>query len=83
MGIPLANNTSKRQFVNITKLYHDYVALRESLFESYSKMKLLAADSVVINSSHDISNVSEVVKFVLSNEKLVCKALLEAENVKY
>ena len=78
----LANNTSKRQFVNTAKLYHDYVALRESLFESYSKMKLLAADSVVINSSHDISNVSEMVKFVLSNEKLVCKALLEAENGK-
>ena len=45
-------------------------------------MKLLAADSVVINSSHDISNVSDMVKFVLSNEKLLCKALLEAENGK-
>ena len=78
----LAKNTSKRQFVNTTKLYHDYVALRESLFESYPEMKLLAADGVVINSSHDISNVSEMVKFVLSNEKLLCKALLEAENGK-
>ena len=68
--------------MNTTKLYHDYVALRESLFESYPEMKLLVADSVVINSSHDISNVSDMVKFVLSNEKLLCKALLEAENGK-
>ena len=78
----LAKNTSKRQFVNTTKLYHDYVALQESLFESYPEMKLLAADSVVINSSHDISNVSDMVKFALSNEKLLCKALVEAENGK-
>ncbi len=44
-------------------------------------MKLLAVDSVVINSP-DISNVSNMSKFVLSNEKLLCKALLEAENGK-
>ena len=42
----LAKNTSKRQSVNTTKLYHDYVAL---LFQSYPEMKLLTADNVVIN----------------------------------
>jgi hypothetical protein len=77
----LAKNTSKLQSVNTTKLYHDYVALRESLFENYPEMKLLATDNVIINSP-DISNVGDMVKFVLSNEKLLCKALLEAENGK-
>lgn len=74
----LAKNTSK-QSVNTTKLFHDYVALRKSLFNTYPEMKLLAAESVTVNSP-DISNVNDMVKFVLDNDKLLCKALLEAEN---
>ena len=41
-------------------------------------MKLLVADSV-INSPH-INNVNDMVKFVLSNQNLLCKALPDAEN---
>ena len=76
----LAKNTSKMQSVNTTKLYHDFVALRESILRSYPEMKLLVADSVI--NSPDINNVSDMVKFVLSNQNLLCKALLEAENGK-
>ena len=76
----LAKNTSKMQSVNRTKLYHDFVALRESIVRSYPEMKLLVADSVI--NSPDVNNVSDMVKFVLSNQNLLCKALLEAENGK-
>ena len=65
------------QSINTTKLYHDFVALRESTFKSYPEMKPLVADSG--NSPH-INNVNDMVKFVLSNQNLLCKALLEAEN---
>ena len=74
----LAKNTSKMQSVNTTKLYRDFVALRESIFKLYPEMKQLVADSF-INSPH-INNVNDMVKFVLSNQNLLCKALLEAEN---
>ena len=68
------------QSVSTTKLYHDFVALRESILRSYPEMKLLVADSVI--NSPDINNVSDMVKFVFSNQNLLCKALLEAENGK-
>ena len=42
-------------------------------------MKLLAAKSVIVNSP-EISNAEDMVKFVLNNEKLSCKALLETKN---
>ena len=66
------------QSVNTTKLYHDFVALRESILKSYPEMKLLVAYSVI--NSPDIKNVSDMVKFVLSNQNLLCKALFEGEN---
>ena len=74
----LARNALK-QSVNETKLFHDFIALRKSLFSTFPDMKLLAAESVIVNSP-EISNVEDMVKFVLKNEKLLCKALLEAEN---
>ena len=74
----MAGNASK-QSVNETKLFHDFVALRKSLFSTYPEMKLLAAKSVIVNSP-EISNVEVMVKFVLNNEKLIRKAPLEAEN---
>ena len=43
-------------------------------------MKLLVADSVI--NSPDINNVSDMVRFVFTNQNLLCKALLEAENCK-
>lgn len=79
--LQVAKATSKQSVLNTTKLFHHYVALRQSLFETYPEMKLLAAESVEENSS-EINNVNDMVKFVLSNQKLLCKGLLEAENGK-
>ena len=50
-----------------------------SLFNTYSDLKLLAAESFIV-SSPEINNVEDMVKCALNNEKLSCKALLEAEN---
>ena len=47
----LAKAINTSQSVNTAKLLRDFVSLRESLYDTYPEMKLMAAESVTLNIS--------------------------------
>ena len=74
-------SSSSSGSVDTTRLVRDFVALRESLNNTYPEMKLLVAESVTLNTS-EIPTPRNMLNFVVDNKNLLCKALLEAENGK-
>ena len=77
----LAKAINTSQSVNTAKLLRDFVSLRESLYDTYPEMKLMAAESVTLNIS-ETPTPKSMVNFVLDNKNLLCKTLLEVENGK-
>ena len=77
----LAKAINTSQSVNTAKLLQDFVSLRESLYDTYPEMKLMAAESVTLNIS-ETPTPKSMVNFVLGNKNLLCKTLLEVENGK-
>ena len=74
-------SSSSSGSVDTTRLVRDFVALRESLNNTYPEMKLLVAECVTLNTS-EIPTPRNMLNFVVDNKNLLCKALLEAENGK-
>ncbi len=77
----LSNATTSNGSVNTVKLLREFNTLRQLLLKTYPEMKPLCEENVSVG-TFGITTLNDMVNFVLDNKKLVCEAILEAENGK-
>ena len=77
----LSNATTSNGSVNTAKLLREFNTLRQLLLKTYPEMKPLCEENVGVG-TFGITTLNDMVNFVLDNKKLVCEAILEAENGK-
>ena len=80
----LFNATASNGCVNTAKLSRDFDTLRRLLLNTYPEMKTLYGENVGVDTfgCFGITTLNDMVKFILNNKKLLCEAVLEAENGK-
>ena len=75
----LFSATTSNGCVNTAKLSRDFDTLRQLLFNTYPEMKPFFGENIRVD-TFGIATLHDMVKFILDNKKLLCQAVLEAEN---
>ena len=77
----LFNATTSNGCIKTAKLSRDFDTLRQLFLNIYPEMKPLYGENVGVD-TFGIATLNDMVVFILNNKKLVCEAVLEAENGK-